>query len=318
MSEELTIQDGNSQEDVTIERTIEVSIDKNGLGIESGQVFPSVTVDFAPVIAPASVRWGDIIDKPDPVTGVFYNQREADFEYETFDGQGEVIISRERLKEILNIPTNAVKVYSYDVNFDDLKVGDVVISFNGKACIVHEMDGFMLELCSYDYRTVISSYFEKNEGVWELVYETETPIRLEEYEVGNFVSIDENGNISDSGSKASDFITQHQDISGKADKVVPDAEGNFAGLDANGNLTDSGKSYTDFVAYIGYNPRESDFIYRKGDENGTDEIIISKENLKELILSELRSFTMRDDNGDVWEVKISTSGELITERKQYT
>ena len=277
MSEELTIQDGNSQEDVTIERTIEVSIDKNGLGIESGQVFPIVTVDFAPIIAPASVRWGDIIDKPDPVTGVFYNQMESDFEYETFDGQGEVIISRERLKEILNIPTNAVKVYSYDVNFDDLKVGDVVISFNGKACIVHEMDGFMLELCSYDYRTVISSYFEKNEGVWELVYETETPIRLEEYEVGNFVSIDENGNISDSGSKASDFI-----------------------------------------AYIGYNPRESDFIYRKGDENGTDEVIISKENLKGLILSDVESFTMFDDNGDAWEIKISTSGELVTERKQYT
>ena len=277
MSEELTIQEGNSQEDVTIERTIEVSIDKNGLGIESGQVFPSVTVDFAPVIAPASVRWGDIIDKPDPVTGVFYNQREADFEYETFDGQGEVIISRERLKEILNIPTNAVKVYSYDVNFDDLKVGDVVISLGGKACIVRERDGFMLELCSYDYRTVISSYFEKNEGVWECVYETETPIRLEESEVGNFVSIDENGNISDSGSKASDFI-----------------------------------------AYIGYNPRESDFIYRKGDENGTDEVIISKENLKGLILSDVESFTMFDDNGDAWEIKISTSGELVTERKQYT
>lgn len=35
---------------------------------------------------------------------------------------------------------------------------------------------------------------------------------------GNFAGLDANGNLTDSGSKASDFLTQHQDISGKADK----------------------------------------------------------------------------------------------------
>ena len=35
---------------------------------------------------------------------------------------------------------------------------------------------------------------------------------------GNFASLDSNGNLTDSGSKASDFLTSHQDISGKADK----------------------------------------------------------------------------------------------------
>lgn len=318
MSEELTIQGGDSQEDVTIERTIEVSIDKNGLGIESGQVFPSVTVDFAPIIAPASVHWGDITGRPDPVTNVFYNSREADFEYDTFDGEGRVIVSRDRLKEILDVPTNAVNVYPYGVNFDDLKVGDVVLSFGGEAGIVREKDDFGLVLCSYDYARVFSSYYEKHEGEWVQVDATETPIRLEAAEVGNLVSIDENGNISDSGSKASDkadkvsnatsgnfasldsngnladsghkhsdYLTSHQDISGKADKVSSATNGNFAGLDGNGNLTDSGKAFTDFVAYIGYNPRESDFIYRKGDENGQDEIIISKENLTKLIVPEI-------------------------------
>ena len=36
---------------------------------------------------------------------------------------------------------------------------------------------------------------------------------------GNFASLDSNGNLTDSGSKASDFLTSHQDISGKADKT---------------------------------------------------------------------------------------------------
>lgn len=35
----------------------------------------------------------------------------------------------------------------------------------------------------------------------------------------NFMAIDANGNIKDSGKKASDFLTQHQDISGKEDKT---------------------------------------------------------------------------------------------------
>lgn len=33
--------------------------------------------------------------------------------------------------------------------------------------------------------------------------------------IGNFAGLDENGNLTDSGSKASDFLTSHQDIRGK-------------------------------------------------------------------------------------------------------
>ena len=65
---------------------------------------------------------------------------------------------------------------------------------------------------------------------------------------GNFAGLDSNGNLTDSGSKASDFLTSHQDISGKADKVSSATNGNFAGLDANGNLTDSGSKASDFAA----------------------------------------------------------------------
>lgn len=35
---------------------------------------------------------------------------------------------------------------------------------------------------------------------------------------GNFAGLDSNGNLTDSGSKASDFLTEHQDLSHKADK----------------------------------------------------------------------------------------------------
>lgn len=45
----------------------------------------------------------------------------------------------------------------------------------------------------------------------------------------------------------STYLTQHQDITGKADKVSNPTNGNFAGLDSNGNLTDSGSKASDFV-----------------------------------------------------------------------
>lgn len=46
----------------------------------------------------------------------------------------------------------------------------------------------------------------------------------------------------------SGFLTSHQDISGKADKVANAIEGNLAALDAQGNLADSGAKPSDFAA----------------------------------------------------------------------
>jgi hypothetical protein len=43
------------------------------------------------------------------------------------------------------------------------------------------------------------------------------------------------------------YLTSHQDITGKADKVSNPTSGNFASLDSNGNLTDSGSKASDFV-----------------------------------------------------------------------
>ena len=43
------------------------------------------------------------------------------------------------------------------------------------------------------------------------------------------------------------YLTSHQDITGKADKVSNPTNGNFAALDANGNLTDSGHKHSDYL-----------------------------------------------------------------------
>lgn len=48
--------------------------------------------------------------------------------------------------------------------------------------------------------------------------------------------------INDAG-----YLTSHQDISGKADKITGATNGNFAALDANGNLTDSGHKHSDYL-----------------------------------------------------------------------
>ena len=73
----------------------------------------------------------------------------------------------------------------------------------------------------------------------------------------NFASFKSDGTLQDSGKKATDFapathehsqyLTEHQNISGKADKVANATANNFAALDSNGNLKDSGKKASDFL-----------------------------------------------------------------------
>ena len=54
-------------------------------------------------------------------------------------------------------------------------------------------------------------------------------------------------NVTDALALARTALQSHQDISGKADKVVGATAGNLAGLDENGNLVDSGKKADDFA-----------------------------------------------------------------------
>lgn len=56
------------------------------------------------------------------------------------------------------------------------------------------------------------------------------------------------GNYASADHTHSQYLTQHQDVSTKADIVENPVNGNFAGLDAEGNLTDSGHAPTDFAS----------------------------------------------------------------------
>ena len=60
-------------------------------------------------------------------------------------------------------------------------------------------------------------------------------------------STDMSAEVQASLALADTAIQEHQDITGKADKVASATNGNFAGLDANGNLTDSGSKASDFA-----------------------------------------------------------------------
>ena len=65
---------------------------------------------------------------------------------------------------------------------------------------------------------------------------------------GNFAGLDENGNLTDSGHKHSDYLTEHQDISGKLNVSEKGAANGVAELDVNGKVPASQlPSYVDDV-----------------------------------------------------------------------
>ena len=86
-------------------------------------------------------------------------------------------------------------------------------------------------------------------------------------------------------------LTQHQDISGKADKVDGAVAGNFAGIDANGNLVDSGKKASDFQAAGDYKTTQTAVSDPTADgnaaafidsisQNANGEITVTKKNVQ--------------------------------------
>ena len=89
------------------------------------------------------------------------------------------------------------------------------------------------------------------------VYKSETYTGTVDYSVfmqkqtgattGNFAMFDQNGQAVDASCKPSDFLTQHQDISGKANRDTDAVEGNVAEFDANGNPVDSGHSLSEYL-----------------------------------------------------------------------
>ena len=100
---------------------------------------------------------------------------------------------------------------------------------------------------TYGCSAVISDNIETYEDVWDSsAYDSIDVINAK---TNSIDYSDLNGiptNISTFNNDAG-YLTQHQDISGKADKVSNATNGNFAGLDSNGNLVDSGYSSSSFI-----------------------------------------------------------------------
>lgn len=69
---------------------------------------------------------------------------------------------------------------------------------------------------------------------------------------GNFAGLDSNGNLTDSGKKPSDFLTQHQDISGKVDKNQgTENAGKALGINNQGQVVPVPFSGDDFTGATG-------------------------------------------------------------------
>ena len=126
---------------------------------------------------------------------------------------------------------------------------------------------------------------------------------------GNFAGLDANGNLTDSGSKASDFLTSHQDISGKVDKNQGVANaGKALGIGNDGMVTPVPFSGTDFTGATasaagthGYVPAPA-----AGDQNkvlkGGGAWATIPETANEMVMSSSDSRTIKeaiDDLGDV-------------------
>lgn len=114
---------------------------------------------------------------------------------------------------------------------------DLVITFNtdaGTEDIVIPLDEFIDIYTGTTGERVSIAVSNKNEISADLV-------------VGSIAKSYLDASVQTSLGKADSALQEHQDISGKADKVQGATANNFAGLDANGNLIDSGKKANDFA-----------------------------------------------------------------------
>ena len=163
---------------------------------------------------------------------------------------------------------------------------------------------------------------------------------------GNFAGLDASGNLTDSHSKASDFATavqgaladtayqkpgegipkndlaqgvqdsldladtalqEHQDISGKADKVDNATNGNFAGLDANGNLTDSHSKASDFATAA--QGAKADSAIQGVKVNGGSEIVPDANKVVDI---EVDSIVPPENNGEwIWSDEKDSEGNAM-------
>lgn len=110
-------------------------------------------------------------------------------------------------------------------------------------------------------------------------------------------------------------LTQHQDISGKADLVASATSGNLAGLDGNGNLTDSGIAATD-VATIDADAVEGNIAEFDANGNPVDSgHALSEYKTKQTAVADSDATTSGNDTTFVDSVTQDENGEISVHKK---
>lgn len=113
-----------------------------------------------------------------------------------------------------------------------IEVGDNVVIVDvgtqNNASYKFDLLSGMVDLSNYIQKSATSGLMKNDGSVDTNSYATTSQIpdisgkadKVTSAVDGNFAGLDANGNLTDSGHKHSDYLTQHQDISGKADKIA--------------------------------------------------------------------------------------------------
>jgi len=110
-------------------------------------------------------------------------------------------------------------------------------------------------------------------------------------------------------------LTQHQDISGKADLVASATSGNLAGLDGNGNLTDSGIAADD-IATKDADAVEGNIAEFDANGNPVDSgHALSEYKTKQTAVADADATTSGNDTTFVDSVTQDTNGEISVHKK---
>ena len=110
-------------------------------------------------------------------------------------------------------------------------------------------------------------------------------------------------------------LTQHQDISGKADLVASATSGNLAGLDGNGNLTDSGIAATDITTKDA-DAVEGNIAEFDGNGNPVDSgHALSEYKTKQTAVADSDATTSGNDTTFVDSVTQDQNGEISVHKK---
>lgn len=149
-------------------------------------------------------------------------------------------------KVIATLEANELLEDSY---LNDVEIVDNELKFTWK------MDDGSTKTDSVDLKHLVDVYDGENEGTIKVKvnnYKISAEVidgTLEDKHIAANAAIAETKlaqGVQNALALARTALQSHQDISGKADKVIDAVAGNFAGLDENGNLTDSGAKASDF------------------------------------------------------------------------